>query len=142
MGVARPMVFIRTDNGCLICISHKLNHDGYLRKLWKKAGVPVSEMFHRFIYRAHKGEIPEGCEVDHICNVRPCCNPDHLQVLSRSEHLDKTNRNRYADRKSQAKAYWEEHKPKGVTLGELFGVSFSSACRWIREWSSPTPQTP
>lgn len=22
----------------------------------------------------------------------------------------------------------------GTKLGEVFGVSFSSACRWIREW--------
>lgn len=134
------MVFVRTDKGCLICLTHKTNEDGYLRKVWKRSGDRVAEMFHRFIYRAHKGEIPKGHEVDHLCNVRACCNPDHLQAIPRSEHLDKTNRNRYADRKAQAKAYWEQHRPLGVTLGEIFGVSFSSACRWIREWQSQ-PQT-
>lgn len=126
------MVFVRTDKGCLISITHKVNQDGYLRKRWKDG----AEMFHRFIYRAHKGEIPEGHEVDHLCKVRACCEPEHLEAKPKDQHLDETNRGRYADRMAAAKEVWLRDRPKGVQLAELFGVTFSAACRWIREWKN------
>lgn len=33
---------------------------------------------HRFSWEAYKGPIPEGMCVLHACDVKPCCNPDHL----------------------------------------------------------------
>lgn len=29
-----------------------------------------------------KGEIPEGCELDHLCRVRRCVRPDHLEAVT------------------------------------------------------------
>jgi hypothetical protein len=37
---------------------------------------------HRFSYEHHVGPIPEGHEVDHLCNVRHCCNPLHLEAVT------------------------------------------------------------
>lgn len=128
------MRFVELEGGCIVCLSHKLNADGYLRKVWGSEGKHVAEFFHRFIYRAHHGEIPKGYEVDHMCNLRACCNPEHLQVLPRLEHLIKTNRLRYARRKEAARQWWLTNRSKGVELGAKFGVTFSAACGWIREW--------
>lgn len=89
------MVFVATECGCFVPLSHKLNLDGYLRKTWGNSRKPEErevEMFHRFIYRAHKGEIPEGYEVDHLCNNRACCNPEHLRAIDGSEHASHSNR--------------------------------------------------
>jgi hypothetical protein len=33
---------------------------------------------HRVSYRMACGEIPEGCIIGHLCNVRNCVNPKHL----------------------------------------------------------------
>lgn len=128
----RPLRFITTDGGCFVCVSHKVNQDGYFRKRWKGA----VEMFHRFIYRAHFGEIPAGFEVDHICRNRACCNPGHLRALSKADHLIHTNKTRYSKRKDTAKSYWIDHRCTGTRLATVAGVSLSSACRWIREWKS------
>jgi hypothetical protein len=42
-----------------------------------------SQMAHRVSYQAYKGSIPDGLELDHLCRVRCCINPDHLEAVSR-----------------------------------------------------------
>ena len=36
---------------------------------------------HRWAFETFKGEIPEGCEIDHLCRVCSCVNPDHLEAV-------------------------------------------------------------
>lgn len=42
---------------------------------------------HRWIYMFSAGEIPEGLELDHVCGVRHCVNPDHLEAVTHGENL-------------------------------------------------------
>jgi hypothetical protein len=37
-------------------------------------------------YELLVGPIPQGKELHHTCRNRRCCNPAHLQPLTRSEH--------------------------------------------------------
>ena len=41
---------------------------------------------HRIAYRLVKGDIPEGQVIRHLCNVRLCCNPQHLTPGSYEEN--------------------------------------------------------
>lgn len=41
---------------------------------------------HRLAYETFNGPIQDGLTVDHICFNRRCLNPDHLQLLTRSEN--------------------------------------------------------
>lgn len=41
---------------------------------------------HRWAYQAHVGPIPDGLELDHLCRVRACCNPDHLEPVTHEEN--------------------------------------------------------
>ena len=42
---------------------------------------------HRYSYEEIKGKIPYGMDLDHKCRVRHCVNPEHLEVVTRSENL-------------------------------------------------------
>ena len=36
---------------------------------------------HRAVYEFYKGPIPADKELDHLCRIRSCCNPDHLEPV-------------------------------------------------------------
>lgn len=42
---------------------------------------------HRFAYEQIKGPIPAGLQIDHLCRVRECCNPDHLEPVTIRENV-------------------------------------------------------
>ncbi|MBK9019815.1 MAG: HNH endonuclease [Sulfuritalea sp.] len=42
---------------------------------------------HRWFYEAYLGGIPEGLVIDHLCRVRNCVNPDHLEVVTSGENV-------------------------------------------------------
>jgi hypothetical protein len=37
---------------------------------------------HRVSYEAFRGPIPTGLHLDHLCRVRSCVNPDHLEAVT------------------------------------------------------------
>ena len=41
---------------------------------------------HRAAYEMMVGPIPRGLELDHLCRVRRCVNPVHLEAVTRSEN--------------------------------------------------------
>ncbi len=49
---------------------------------------------HRQMYIAIKGAIPEGLELDHLCRVRCCVNPDHLEPVTAAENIHRSIRSR------------------------------------------------
>ena len=42
---------------------------------------------HREMYEAMVGPIPEGYQIDHLCRVRRCCNPAHLEAVTQRENI-------------------------------------------------------
>lgn len=127
----KALVLMKDEKtGCIVPVSHHLNHDGYFRKRINGSLV----MYHRHIWEQTHGPVPEGYEVHHSCGNRACCNPTHLECLEGTEHVIQTNRERYAARKHQAKELWRSHHYTGTELASIFGVSISQACRWVRGW--------
>lgn len=41
---------------------------------------------HRVAYTLHRGDIPAGMTLDHLCRNKWCVNPSHLEVVSFSEN--------------------------------------------------------
>jgi hypothetical protein len=61
----------------------KLNEKGYASTTHKGKSTGA----HRKAYEMLIGPIPEGLELDHLCRIRHCCNPDHLEPVTHLENV-------------------------------------------------------
>jgi hypothetical protein len=80
--VARDYVLqrvVQSSTGCWLW-QLSLTHDGYAASHWV-SGV------HRLAYEIWVGQIPDGLELDHLCRVRHCVNPDHLEAVTKHENM-------------------------------------------------------
>lgn len=46
---------------------------------------------HRFAYEFCVGPIPAGLQLDHLCRVRLCVNPDHLEPVTGTENVRRSD---------------------------------------------------
>lgn len=51
-----------------------------------------SVMAHRHYYITRVGEIGPGLELDHLCRVRSCVNPDHMEPVTHAENVRRGSR--------------------------------------------------
>jgi hypothetical protein len=71
------------NSGCWLWLG-SISYDGYAR-----ARGPQGRLWqvHRLMYEHYLGKIPEGLVTDHLCRVRCCVNPRHLEIVSRAENV-------------------------------------------------------
>jgi hypothetical protein len=96
-------------------------------------------LIHRLFYRLLVGPIPAGHELHHTCNNKRCVNTEHLQPVTRTEHLRLTERIKLDHNKA---ATIRELALRGVAASEiaqLFGISEAHARRVARgkAWADP-----
>ena len=63
---------------------------------------------HRLTYEWAVGPIPEGLTIDHLCRVRNCVNPEHLEAVTQSEN---TRRGETTAAKNAAKTHGPQDHP-------------------------------
>jgi hypothetical protein len=47
----------------------------------------VNKLAHRYAYEQKNGPIPKGLEIDHLCQVPMCVNPDHMEPVTHNENM-------------------------------------------------------
>jgi hypothetical protein len=95
---------------------------------------------HRFSYSVHNGPIPDGLQVNHICDNKNCVNPAHLYVGTQKQNVqDILNRKGFPPRggSNSTTAKLDEDcvdfirtyptsRGSGVLLSKYFGVARST----------------
>ncbi len=71
------------DTGCWLWAGH-INHLGY-GTMHVEGGA--NRFAHCLIYEAHRGPVPDGAELDHLCRTTRCVNPDHLEPVTHAENI-------------------------------------------------------
>ncbi len=75
-------LYIVDENGCWIWQRHTVP-SGYGRI--KRDGRV--QLAHRVFYAERYGPIPRGLQLDHLCRVRACVNPEHLEPVTCAENV-------------------------------------------------------
>ncbi len=73
-------------DGCWLWMGSKSNGYGRVRIRGR------TYQAHRLAYYAHKGEIPKGLALDHLCRNPPCINPAHLEAVTQAENVRRGER--------------------------------------------------
>lgn len=76
----------KDEGGCWIWYG-AMDSQGYGRVTFRVDGRRVWTGAHRAFYEGFVGPIPEGLDLDHLCRVRACVNPAHLEPVTRSVNL-------------------------------------------------------
>src|SRR6185295_6669322 len=66
-----------TEGGCFLWVGF-VNPDGYGQI--QVNGAPRGA--HRIAFELANGPIPNGMQIDHLCRVRCCVNPNHLEIVT------------------------------------------------------------
>lgn len=71
-------------NGCWVWTGTKGDH-GYGR-------AEGNRKVHTLIYEREIGPVPAGLELDHLCRNPSCCNPAHLEPVTRKVNVERQPR--------------------------------------------------
>lgn len=63
---------------------------------------------HRVVYELLVGPVPDGLELDHLCRVKYCCSPMHLEPVTHQVNVDRA-------KPLEGRPRWT-HCPKGHEL--------------------------
>lgn len=90
--------------------------DNVNRKQWRA---------HRLVWTLLVGPIPKGMVLDHLCRVKSCVNPDHLEVVTQQENM---RRGSWPGRPNCVHGH--EYTPENTGLAS--GRRFCRTCRRIK----------
>lgn len=88
-----------------------LDKDGYGSFFFRRK----NRRAHRVAWFAYRGDIPKGMVVNHICKIRNCVNPQHLELLTPRENSLKDSLSRGAINARKT------HCPKGHSYDRFYG---------------------
>lgn len=81
-------VSIDKNTGCWLWVG-RLKSSGLPYGFFDINSKPI--IAHKWAYQNFKGAIPEGLQIDHLCNQPSCVNPDHLKAITGKENNSRSN---------------------------------------------------
>ena len=81
---------VKVTEGCWIWQAGS-NGIGYGAFHIKRDGEWTKILAHVYCYQVHKGPVPNGLELDHLCRNPPCVNPQHLEPVTKQVNVIRGN---------------------------------------------------
>jgi hypothetical protein len=93
----QPLRYIKGHNTRLAPAEYVAQDRGFATPCWiwqrrvneKGYGHGNNGLAHRAYYEALHGKLPVGLVLDHLCRVRACVNPDHLEPVTNAENIQR-----------------------------------------------------
>jgi hypothetical protein len=125
------------NTGCLLWTA-AVSDSGY--GMFDVDGIPAKRG-HRLAWLLYRGPIPRGLHVLHKCDVRSCCNPDHLFLGTNGDNVrDKMSKGRHGFKLSrrQADAIRLDRRTQRA-IAQDYGIDFTTVGRIKRGilWRQP-----
>jgi hypothetical protein len=73
------------NSGCWLWTGAYQTKNGGYGRLYDSPGR--LRYAHAIAWELYRGPIPEGTEIDHLCRVTICVNPDHLEPVTHRENM-------------------------------------------------------
>ncbi len=112
------------NSGCWLWIA-SLDGKGYGQFPKGKEFGRGNVRAHRAAYEIYRGPIPKGMELDHLCRVKTCVNPAHLEPVPHQVNMVRGLRTTYVrtpeHRATLAKAAQERGINRDPQTGRILG---------------------
>lgn len=99
--------------------------DGYACLYERGTGKPL--LAHRLYYEHHRGAIPEGLELDHLCRQTACVNPEHLEPVTTAVNQQRGNAAKLNPEKVLKMRGLREQGLSYGQIGRIFDVASETA---------------
>lgn len=90
-----------------------------------KNGKTLATSAHIMMYENFVGEVPEGLELDHLCETPLCINPDHLEPVTHREntlrHYRRQTHCKLGHELTEATTRWKRRRAN-ISAGNPTGV--------------------
>lgn len=119
-------------------------------KIHKKTGygsVRVKgqdQLAHRWYYEQAHGTIPDGLQIDHLCKVRECVNPAHMEPVTPLENTRRSGMTKLTYEQAKDIEIRSRADRSSRTVAELvleYGISIQTI-RLIRQNGADGPRRP
>lgn len=89
---------------------------------------------HRYSYRLLVGPIPDGFFIDHLCRIKDCVRPEHLQAVSPKENTGRGIRSRRSGMVTSGPSRSPDTKKRMSNVGKICDVDWCDVDADTRGW--------
>lgn len=139
------------NTGCWLWMGC-VNRGGYGR-ISRGGRSGKSALVHRVSYSLHRGSVPPGYELDHLCRQRSCLNPEHLEIVTRKVNIARGDGPRLTRLKHQQRTHckwghpftadntrWQIDHRNGARCRQCIECSRLNQLKaWKAGWRPPHP---